>query len=354
MVNNQPVGEKPQRILIVKLGSIGDVVHTLPTLNALREKFPGMHIAWLVEPKAKDILTGHPALDEVIVFERTRSATKTIASFFKVIRKLRRNRYDAVLELQGSLKGALLAWLSGSPVRLGFKAGSSRVEWVSTIFSNVKVTEGSASHILERNLNFAKRLGAGNDEICFNINIGEQESKYIESFLKSNGIEGKRIIILHPGVTWSTKRWPSERYSELADRIKSDFEDVDVVLTYGPGEKLLVKEVCRLSKSSPIISCPTTLGQLIALLAKCQTMVSSDTGPLHIAAALGKRVIGLYGPIDSTRNGPYGDGNFVVKKDLACLPCWRKKCKSLSCMKGIAVSEVLEKVTAVLHKKLCS
>ena len=352
-----------QRILIIKLGSIGDVIHTLPTLNALRERFAKAYISWVVEPKAKDILTGHPALDEVIVFERTGSATKTIASFFRVIKKLRRNRYDAVLELQGSLKGGLLAWLSGTPVRLGFKAGSSKVERISTLFTNVKVNEGSAPHILERNLNFAKRLGAGNtvkrywpkagNRISFNITIGSQESKYIDSFLKRQGIERRRIVILHPGVTWSTKRWPLERYAELADRIKADFENVAVVLTYGPREKSLVEAVVRFSKSSPIISCPTTLGQLIALLARCQTMVSSDTGPLHIAAALGKRVIGLYGPVDSERNGPYGEGNIVIKRDLNCIPCWRRSCRSVACMKGITVSDVLEKVTAVLHKKLC-
>ncbi len=352
MVNNQLTEEKPQRILIIKLGSIGDVVHTLPTLNALRKRFVNSYISWLVEPKAKDILTGHPALDEVIVFERTKSPIKTVASFLRVIKKLRRSRCDAVLELQGSLKGGLLAWLSGTPVRLGFKAGSSRVEWLSTLFTNMKVSEGDAPHILERNLNFAKRLGAENDEISFNIAIGIQESKYIDSFLRSKGIERKRMVILHPGVTWATKKWPLERYGELADRIKAHFEDVDVVLTYGPGERHLVEEARRLSKSSPIISCPTTLGQLIALLDRCQTMISSDTGPLHIAAALGKRVIGLYGPIDFRRNGPYGDGNFVVKKDLPCLPCWRRKCKTLSCMNGITVSEVLEKVIGVLHKKL--
>lgn len=338
-----------QRILIVKLGSIGDVVHALPTLNALRRKFPQTHISWVVEPKSKDLLVGHPALDELIVFERTRSATRTIAAFVRLLKRLRRAKYDGVLELQGNLKSGLLAWLTGSPVRLGFEAGSSRVEWVSTIFTNVKVSEGDASHVIDKNLNFAGRLGAGDKEVSFRIAVGEEERRYISSFLKRQGIEEKKLIILHPGVARVTKRWPPERYGELADKIKDRFKDVVVVLTGGPGERPLVETIARLSKSNPIVFCPTTLGQLLALLAKCRTMVASDTGPLHMAAALGKKVVGLYGPVDSGRNGPYGEGNFVVKKDLPCLPCWRKKCSSLACMKGIEVSEVIERVEFLLR-----
>ncbi len=182
-------GKRFQRLLIIKLGSIGDVVHTLPTLNALRRKFPQIHISWVVEAKSRDILVGHPALDELIVFERTRSAVRTIAAFLKLIRRLRKDRYEVLLELQGDLRGGLLAWLSGTPMRLGFKAGSSRVERISTVFTNVKVSEGDASHIIKRNLNFAGRLGVRDKEVSFNIAIGKKERRDISSFLKREGIE---------------------------------------------------------------------------------------------------------------------------------------------------------------------
>ncbi|MCD5401364.1 glycosyltransferase family 9 protein, partial [candidate division NPL-UPA2 bacterium] len=206
-----------QRLLIVKLGSIGDVVHTLPTLNVLRRRFPRMHISWVVEPKSRDILVGHPALDELIVFPRTGSAIRTLAAFRHLIRRLRRAKCDVLLELQGNLRGGLLAWLSGTPMRLGFEAGSSRVEWISTIFTNVKVSEGDVSHIIERNLNFAGRLGAKDRKVSFHIAVGKEERRYIGSFLKREGIEEKKLVVLHPGVAWSTKRWPWERYAELAD-----------------------------------------------------------------------------------------------------------------------------------------
>ena len=341
---------KTQSILIIKLGSIGDVVHTLPMLHALRKSFPKAHISWVVEPKSRDILVGHPDLNELITFERTSSTRRTIAAFLRLAGKLRKSRYDFVLELQGNLRGGLLAWLTGSPSRLGFEAGSSRVERLSTFFTNVKVKEGSnTSHILERNLNFARKLGAGAEKVSFSIAVGRDETEYIDSFLKREGIAGRRIVVLHPGATWDTKRWPWERYARLAEEIQGGFPEAAVVLTAGPGERHLTEEIRRMSHSNLILSPPTTLGQLIALLMRCRVLVSSDTGPLHIAAALGKRVIGLYGPVDSLRNGPYGEGNFVIKKDLSCLPCWRKRCPSLACMKGIKVSEVMEKVKPFLE-----
>jgi len=342
---------KAQSILIIKLGSIGDVVHTLPTLHALRKKFPRAHIAWVIEPKSRDILIEHPDLDEVITFERTASARRTWGAFLRLVRKLRRDKYEYVLELQGNLKGGLLAWLTGSPSRLGFEPGSSRVERFSTLFTNIKVAEGEASHILERNLNFARKLGVEDKEISFPITIGREEKKYIDTFLEEKGISGRPLVILHPGVTWETKRWPRERYARLAEEIQGRLKNTAVVLTYGPGEKYLAEEIEKLSRAKIFISPPTTLGQLIALLERSQVLVSSDTGPLHIAAALGKRVIGLYGPVDSHRNGPYGEGNFVIKKDLPCSPCWQKKCSSRACMKGIEVSEVMEKVEFLLKSQ---
>ncbi len=337
-----------QRLLIVKLGSIGDVVHALPTLNALRRKFPRMHISWVVEPKSRDILVGHPALDELIVFERTGSVIRTLAALPRLIKRLRKTKYDVLLELQGNLRGALLAGLSGTPLRLGFEAGSSRLEWPSIIFTNVKVSEGDVSHVIEKNLNFAERLGAKDRKVSFHIAVGKEERGYISSFLKREGIEEKKIVVLHPGADSFTRRWPGERYAELADEIKIRFKDTAVILTSGPGERSLVKAIVCRSRSNPLVFPPVTLGRLIALLDRCRTMVASNTGPLHIAAALGKRVVGLYGPIDPKRNGPYGEKNFVVRKELTCQPCWKKQCESLSCMRGITVSEVLEKVATLL------
>lgn len=268
---------------------------------------------------------------------------------FQLIRKLRTDRYDLTLELQGDVRGGILAWLSRAPIRLGFKAGSFRVEWLSTIFTNFKVSEDKASHIIDKNLNFARQLGAKIEEIFFGITTGEAEKKYIDKFLKKEVSNEQRIVILHPGATWLTKRWPIEKYALLTDRIKANFADAIVIITYGgPGERKDAEKIKNLSHSALIISPPTTLGELIALIERCEVLVASDTGPLHLAAALGKKVIGFYGPTDSIRNGPYGEGNIVIKNDLPCLSCWKKSCSHVSCIREITVSEVAEKLRLLL------
>jgi len=344
-------GEDLERILIVKLGSIGDVVHALPTLNALGRSFPVSHISWVVEPDSKDLLLGHRALSELIVFERDRSSvSKTVKAFFRLIKRLRQERYDVVLDLQGTIKSGMISFLSGSSVRLGFARGSSRIEKFSHIFADIKVKEGNCAHIVERNLQFARRLGAEPGEVKFDIPIRRDAEDYVNQFLRNNGIYDKQLVALNPGAGWSTKRWSLGKYATLADEISSNFRDVSVILTWGPGEYNSVEEIYRMARSGPIMACRTTIGQLIPLLKRCKVLVSGDTGPLHIAAALGTRSIGLFGPVDSRRNGPYGHGNFVVEaEDLDCLGCWRKECDRLDCMKKIEVSDVLEKVDVCLR-----
>lgn len=330
---------KIQKIIIIKLGSIGDIVHTLPTLNALREKFPNAYISWIAKEEFSGLLLQHPSLDQVIPLSFTGSRIKVITGVFKIIRKIRKERYDVLLELQGDLRGGLISFLSGVPLRLGYCAGSSRVEKISTIFNNVKIREGKG-HILESNLNFAKKLGAKPEKISFCLYAGEGEREYIGSFLEREGINNKKIVIVHPGTTWITKRWPVKSYAHLIDKIKAHFDDIEVIITYSPNEKELAEKLKGIAQYPPLISPPTTLRQLVALIERCIIFISSDTGPLHIAAGLGKKVIGLYGPIDPVRNGPYGTESIIIRKDINCSPCWRKKCTELTCMKSITVDEV--------------
>ena len=324
---------------------MGDVIHTLPTLNALRKRFPTAHISWLVRAGLEDILSGHPALNSVIIFKRNNLNLKHL---FQLIRKLRAVRYDIILELQGDIRGGALAWLSRTPIRLGFKAGSFRIEPMSTIFTNFKIADDEAPHVVDKNLNFARRLGAEIEEISFGITAGEAEKRYIDIFLKKEVSDRRKIVILHPGATWLTKRWPVEKYALLTDKIKANFTDAAVIITYGPGERKYAEKIENLSNSAPIVFPPTTLGELTALIERCEVLVASDTGPLHLAAALGKKVIGLYGPTDSIRNGPYGEGNIVIKSNLPCLSCWKKNCSHISCIREITVSEVAEKLASLL------
>jgi lipopolysaccharide heptosyltransferase I len=335
----------PKSILILKLGSLGDVNHTLPLANILRSKYLDAHIGWAIERKVSSLIENHPSVDEVIVFERKRGI-KTFLPFMKFIKEVRGKKYDIIIDLQGNLKGGIITLLSSCRWRMGFKRGSSRIETISTFFTNRKVAE-EGSHIIERNMGFAGELEADAGDISFGVPVEEPAKRYIDDFLKSRNVYNKRIVIMHPGVTWETKKWPIENYARLSEEIVKKFDDTAIVITAGPGEEKLA-EKCR--KGDVVIANGMNLSQLAALLDKCELFIGSDTGPLHLAAALGKRVIGLYGPTDPARNGPYGEKNFAVWKKLPCSGCWRRKCKSIKCMKEIEVSEVMGKVSTCLEE----
>jgi lipopolysaccharide heptosyltransferase I len=334
-------------VLIVKLGSLGDVVHALPLVNALRDDLPHVRVDWVVERKFSSLLDGHPAVDEVIVFDRVKSAVCTFRSFVKVIRKLRSRHYDVLIDLQGNLKGSAIVFLSGCSCRMGFRRGSSRIETASTFFTNRKIVEDGA-HIIERNLSFAEALGVGWENVSFRIPVSVSAREQVESFLRSENVHEKRLAILHPGVSWVSKKWPLRRYTSLVEAITERFPDAAVVVTTGPGEEALGAELKRTCRAEIVLAGNMSLPKLTALLDRCEVFISSDTGPLHLAAALGKRVIGLYGPTDPVRNGPYGEGNFAVSAGKACSGCWRRSCRDLSCMNDIDVPEVMEKVSACL------
>ena len=335
------------KILIIKLGSLGDIIHTLPLVNALRDDLPHVRVDWVVEGKFSSLLDGHPAVDEVIVFDRVKSKIRTFRSLVKVIRKLRSRHYDVLMDLQGNLKGSAIVFLSGCSCRMGFRRGSSRIETASTFFTNRKIVEDGA-HIIERNLSFAEALGVEWVDVSFRIPVSVSDRDQVESFLRSENVHEKRLAIIHPGVTWVSKKWPLKKYASLADEIAGRFPGAAVVVSTGPGEEALGTELKETCRAEIVLAGNMSLPQLTALLDRCEVFISSDTGPLHLAAALGKRVIGLYGPTDPARNGPYGKRNFAVSAGKACSGCWRRSCRDLSCMNDIDVPEVMEKVSACL------
>ncbi len=333
-------------ILILKLSSLGDVVHTLPLVNVLRREYPDTHIGWAIEKRFSALIENHPSLDEVIVFERERSLFKSFLSLIRLIRKIRGKKYEIIIDLQGNLKGGIITLLSNCHKRMGFEKGSSRVETISTFFTNCKVRE-EGSHIIERNLGFARELEAEVADISFKVPVDESADRYVDEFLKSRNVCDKTIVIMHPGVTWETKKWPVENYAQLSEKIVKNFPGTAVVITAGEGEEKLVGKYCM---GDIVIADGMDLSQLVGLLDRCELFIGSDTGPLHLAVALGKRVIGLYGPTDPVRNGPYGERNLVIWKKMPCSGCWRRKCKTIRCMKEIEVSEVMEKVSICLEK----
>jgi len=331
-----------RRILIIRLSGIGDVVHTLPLLGALRKRFPHAYIAWLVQKKAEEVLLGHPYLDEVITFDRD----KWISRVWPLMKKLRKRRFDLVLDPHGQFRSGLFAYITGAKVRLGFHPKNGRE--FNSLFINLKAPPVPEHwHAVERYLALASLLGAETETKEFMIQIGEWEKEYVERFLREEGVEkGGLLIALNPGSSWKSKIWPSKNYAQLADILIKNFK-AKVVLLWGPGEENLVKSISDLMEEKPLIAPRTGLKKLTSLISQCTLFIGSDSAPLHIASSLSIPAIGLYGPTDPQRNGPYGSGNVAIKKDLSRLSCPRKgcrRCRRQDCMELITLKEVVEQV----------
>jgi len=331
-----------RRILIIRLSGIGDVVHTLPLLGALRKRYPYAYITWLVQKKAEELLVGHPYLDEVITFDRDR----WISRLLPLIKKLRNRRFDLVVDSHGQFRSGLFAYITGAKTRLGFNAKNGKE--FNSLFINFKAPPFPGDwHAVERYLALASLLGAEIETKEFLIQIGEPEKEYVERFLEEEGIKkGEFLIALNPGSSWKSKIWPSKNYAHLADILIKKFK-AKVMFLWGPGEENLIKSISSLMEEKPLIAPRTGLKELASLISRCTLFIGSDSAPLHIASSFSIPSIGLYGPTDPQRNGPYGSGNVAIKKDLSLLSCRRKgcrKCKSRDCMELITVKEVVEQV----------
>lgn len=324
---------KFKRILIVKLSSIGDVVHALPALSALRNKFPESYIAWVVKKQIADIIIGHPHLDEVITYEGPRKTAK----------KLRSLKFDLAIDFQGLFRSGFLTFISGAKTRLGFSRANSRE--LSRLFLNQRVTPGEEDrHVIDKNLSLLRPLGIEVKQKEFIIPVSRENREYVANFLREREITSSDILVaLHPGASWSSKLWPEKKWAELVDRLIEELK-VKAILLWGPEDKNSIDRIAKMTENRPIISCQTNLKELAYLISKCRLFVGGETGPLHIACALNIPTIALIGPTDSIRNGPYGEGHIVIEKDLPCRRCWRHKCKRLDCMKLITVGEVFSTV----------
>lgn len=434
-------------ILLVKLSAIGDVIHTLPALAALRQLYPNADIAWVVEEAAADLLVEHPHLNRVIVSRRKtwlrdirrgriRGPLREMTAFY---RELRSRRWDLVIDFHGLFKSALLVALSGGKRKLGYAS----LQEGSGLFYNEKIPEDLGKHAVDRYLDFVRHLAAGQDDggtACltaateFRIAVGEEERRRVAAlldeyagiltakengganagmglgpptstgfgkrgdrsaearkeawggderspaatvgeFLQRQGVEnearGSRLrgndegrdrkpalseeesdfgrldfVAVNPVAFWETKFWEDEKFAQLCDRIRREL-GLGVILTgseAGPPEKIRA-----LMKTRAVnLGGRTSLRELAFLYSRAALVVSTDSGPMHLAAAAGTPVVALFGPTDPARTGPYGPGHRIVRKEIPCSPCFRKRCDDPRCMKEIGVEEVFEAVREML------
>jgi heptosyltransferase I len=344
-------------ILIIKTSAIGDVTHTLPALNALRHHFPKAHITWLVEEASAEILRNHRALDRVLIcrrkqwvkdFSQTFSIIKILKEIRNFISALRDTEYDLVIDFQGLLKSGIWVFFSKAFRKVGFGPGMDHAEH-SYIFLNERVAAVSMeNHALNRELMLLSAIGIPCSKIEFEFPIDNVDREKIKNLLQTFMIsEGDRIIAINPMAKWDSKLWQSQKFAQVADQIcKKGFrvcftgakEDIDEI------EKILSFMTCQAVN----LAGKTSLKTLAALYEKAELLLTTDTGPMHIAAAINTPVVALFGPTSPTRTGPFGFGHQVINVILECSPCFKRSCPTGKCMKEITVEMVMKKIKHIL------
>lgn len=333
------------KILIIKPSSLGDIIHALPFLKAIKDRFPHSHIEWIISKGYEGILDGNPLIDELIVFEK--DSWKCLKGFSKTFREIRALRktlsakhFDMVIDLQGLLRSGLMAFFTHSPLKIGFEHAREG----SRFFYNKKVSVSKGIHAVDRYLEVAKAIGATPVTKEFPLYIDESARDNMRRLL--GDMEG--YVVMVPSARWQTKRWPAEYFGLLASEIS-----IPCIIIGSNADIRTAEEVIAASKGKVIDLCnKTSVKELVALIAGSRAMVSNDSGPMHIGAALGIPLIALFGPTDPERTGPYSwqeNRNFrVLRAGLSCSPCFKKKCKVPLCMSKISVEMVLEELKEYL------
>jgi lipopolysaccharide heptosyltransferase I len=297
-------------IALVKLSSLGDVVHALPAAGALRRSFPRARLTWIVERREAALLRGNPALDEVVPVDtrgwrRVRTPVGALAAA-GALAELRRHlagaRFDVAVDLQGLLKSGILTMATRAPLRIGFAAGRCR-EPLAALFTNRHVSPAAdARHVVEQNLALLEPLGVSGARIEFPLPTHAAAETRAEDFLAAAGLKPRdRLVVVNPGAGRPDKRWPADRFRDLARRLAGDAGAAPLVV-WGPEERELAEAIA----GGPVaLAPPTDLDTLLSVLRRASVVVAGDTGPLHLAAALGVPCVGLYGPTSAERNGPW-------------------------------------------------
>jgi lipopolysaccharide heptosyltransferase I len=316
-------------ILIVRLGALGDVVHAVPAAAALRHAFPDARIDWLVDAKHRAIVDLVTAVDRTIPLEH-----QTFAGWIDVVRTMRRTAYDVAIDLQGLLKSAVLARGSGAARVVGFSIWHLREKTARPFYSDAHEAEGG--HVIAKNLRLLRAVGVDDDEIRFPI--AEVPSAALDTLRQQLG--GRPFALINPGAAWPNKRWSPERFGELAAFLREAC-GLDPIVLWGPGEEALARQVIAASSGTAIEAPRTGLADLVALTRAAALVVSGDTGPLHIATAVGTPTVSLFGPTDPARNGPFAADDSVVSRFDACGCHYDRICHhSPWCLDGVQAAEV--------------
>ena len=337
-----------RRVLIVKLGALGDIVHAVPVAAALRRAFPAVRIDWLVSAKHRAILDLVPVIDRRLVINDRSAAAGGAgdgAGILAAIRELRRGTYDVALDLQGLLKSAFFARSSGAARVIGFSSRYVRERMARLFYTEVHDPGGGGmyhpdeTHVVWTNLGLLEPLG-------IRVAAPEFPIEPVESKVARGVAErtGGRYALLNPGAAWPTKRWPPSRLAAVAIALRDAHALTSVVL-WGPGEDALARDVVSASAGAAVLSPETSIADLVALSRGASLFIAGDTGPAHIAAAVGTPIVGIYGPTRPSRSGPWSRDDVIVSGDAVCQCHHLRRCKlETMCLADIQVDEVLKAI----------
>lgn len=328
-------------ILIVRLGALGDIIHAIPAAAALRAAYPAARIDWLVDARHAEILQLVTVIDRVLVLEKP-----SLAGWLRATRVLRAGAYDVAFDFQGLMKSAVLARASGAKRVLGFSIWHLREKSARPFYSesvDVSAPSSRALHVIQKNLRLLDALGIENAAIEFPL--GRVHSAAGDAVVDQAA--GAPFAVLNPGAAWPNKRWDAGRFGELAAFLREVRGLVPFVL-WGPGEQPLAQTVIDASAGAAILAPPTRLPDLVEICRAAALVVSGDTGPLHIAAAVGTPIVAIFGPTDPRRNGPWIDDDIAVSRYPACGCKYDRVCHQRAwCLATVPVSEV---TAAVQHR----
>ena len=337
------------RILIFNVNWVGDVLFSTAFIRNLHYNFPDSYIACCIPPRCAQVLEGNPYLNEVIIFDE-KGRHRGPLGLLRFCSLLRAKKFDTVFLLHRSFSRAFLTWLAGIRERIGFD--TKKRGWLLT--SSFPVPDHLAMHRIQCYLDLLRKAGLRVRDSYTDFPVWQKHARVVDDFLGANAGDSDFLVGINPGGNWGPKRWPKERFAELAARLVREFS-ANVIVTGGENDLELAEEIQKLSGEKLVIACGKFSLKEFGALAMCLDLfITADTGPLHVANACGaKKIICLFGPTDPDLTGPHPDDNaVVVRKKVDCLiPCYNVNCENNHCMKAITVDDVLVEVRKIRQPK---
>ena len=353
------------RILLIKLSGLGDVVHTLPVLVKLRARYPAARIDWLITPENAEIVRCHPALSNVVLFERGDFSKRgrrwhAVLAFLDLLKQIRRAKYDLVIDLHGQARSAFFAFVSGARVRIGFDQpvkkisghgwrGARESSWIA--YTHRIPIPTLDVHAIDRYLWLGPLLGLDDNPPDLTIHLSSQTGRNVQRLLEEQAVPAsKALAVLAPGTIWETKHWTIEGFAAVARQFLHD--GFAVALAGTKRDQGRCRQIAAAAPGACDLSSKTTPAELAALIRCAAICVTNDSGVMHLAASLGTPMVSLFGPTNPVRVGPYQRPESVVRLDLPCSPCNYRRLSQCpfdhACMKQLASAMVVERIRKIL------